>query len=61
MDTPYTYIFIRKDLSPAQQIVQASHAALEAGFVFDKPIKTTHIVLIGADNKDHLMQIGNHL
>ena len=34
---PYTYVFIRTDLSYAQQIVQASHATLEAGFKFEQP------------------------
>lgn len=27
----YTYIFVRQDLSPEQQIVQASHAAFKLG------------------------------
>lgn len=61
MDHPYTYIFIRKDLSPAQQLVQASHAALEAGFTFDKPHKTSSIIMIGAENKDELYDIGARL
>lgn len=58
---PYTYIFIREDLSVPQQIVQASHAALEAGFRFSKPDETSHIVLIGAKNQEHLEQISDHL
>ena len=61
MDTPYTYIFIRKDLAPEQQIVQASHAALEAGFRFDQPEKTSHIVLIGIDGQDELQRISSYL
>ena len=32
--TPYTYLFIRKDLSMAQQLVQIAHAAHDAGFRF---------------------------
>jgi hypothetical protein len=61
MDHPYTYIFIRKDLSMAQQLVQASHAALEAGHEFEKPHKTSSIILIGADDKDDLYKIGERL
>lgn len=61
MDHPYTYIFIRKDLSLAQQLVQASHAALEAGFEFDKPQQTSSIIMIGAENKDDLYKIGERL
>ena len=61
MDTPYTYIFIRKDLSVEQQIVQASHAALEAGFRFTQPEKTSHIVLIGIDGQEELEKISSYL
>ena len=32
--TPYTYLFIRKDLSFPQQLVQIAHAAHDAGFEF---------------------------
>jgi hypothetical protein len=55
------YIFIREDLTHEQQIVQASHAALEAGFQFSAPKETTHIVLIGAKDEDKLKQIQLHL
>lgn len=33
-DEMYTYVFIRTDLSIAQQIVQASHASAMAGHKF---------------------------
>ena len=55
------YIFIREDLSHAQQIVQAAHAALEAGFVYDQPKDSTHIVLIGAKNEEELLKISQYL
>jgi hypothetical protein len=59
--TPYTYLFIRTDLSPAQQIVQASHAALEAGNRFGPH---SHLVLIGTEGEDELLkaaaQLGEH-
>jgi hypothetical protein len=61
MNHPYTYIFIRKDLSPAQQLVQATHAALEAGFTFEKPQETSSIIMIGAKDKDELYQIRDRL
>ena len=61
MDHPYTYIFIREDIPLAQQLVQASHAALEAGFTFDKPHKTSSIIMIGAKDKDDLYKIGERL
>lgn len=61
MNTPYTYIFVRKDLSPAQQIVQASHAALEAGFRFNQPDTPTHIVLIGINDQAGIMSTADFL
>lgn len=61
MDTPYTYVFIRKDLSIPQLIVQSSHAALEAGFSFDRPPTTPHLVLIGVDSEDHLISTADYL
>jgi len=61
MDHPYTYIFIRTDLSPAQQLVQASHAALEAGFEFEKPSKTSSIIMLPAKDKSELYEIHDRL
>ena len=49
------YIFVRKDFSLAQQIVQAAHVALEAGFRFEKPDSPTHIVLIGVPDESTLL------
>ena len=31
---PYLYVLVRQDISPEQQLVQASHAAFEAGLRF---------------------------
>lgn len=57
-DTPYTYLFIRTDLSAPQQIVQASHAALGAGNRFGPH---SHLVLIGVDDEEALLKAANHL
>ena len=57
-DTPYTYLFIRTYLSAPQQIVQASHAALEAGNRFGSH---SHLVLIGMDNEETLLKAASHL
>ena len=56
MDTqPYTYILLRKDISPEQQIVQAAHAALEAGFIYKKPDNTSYLIVLEvADEKELL-------
>lgn len=50
-DHPYVYILVRSDISIEQQIVQASHAALEAGFRFKKPDVTSSIVLLTVPNQ----------
>jgi hypothetical protein len=55
------YIFIREDLTTPQKIVQASHAALDAGFAYDKPAGSTHIVLMGAKNEEELLKIRERL
>lgn len=61
MDHPYTYIFVRTDISIEQQLVQASHAALEAGFTFEKPVQTSSIIMIPAKDQEELYAIGNRL
>ena len=53
-EQPYTYVFVRNDLSYAQQIVQASHATLEAGFRFEQPEDVSAIVLFPAANEKEL-------
>lgn len=60
-ELPYTYVFIRKDLSYAQQIVQASHATLEAGFKFDQPAEISRIVLFPLNNEKDLFNKAKHL
>lgn len=61
MDHPYTYIFIRTDIPFEQQLVQSSHAALEAGFEFDKPHKTSSIIMLPAKNQADLHEIAQRL
>lgn len=55
MNQPYTYILLRKDISPAQQIVQAGHAALEAGFIYDKPDETSYLIVLEVANEEELL------
>lgn len=56
--TPYTYLFIREDLSTPQQIVQTAHAAHEAGETFGQH---SHMALIGAGTEQSLLKIAEHL
>jgi hypothetical protein len=56
--TPYTYVIIRKDISPEQQIVQACHAALEAGLRFKQPEQTSLLIVLEVPNQQALLDAG---
>jgi hypothetical protein len=58
--SPYTYLFVRKDLSIAQQMVQASHAALDAGKAFEGN-GGTNLVLIGVTDLHELREVARYL
>lgn len=58
MANPYTYVIIRKDISPEQQIVQACHAALEAGFRFKKPDETSFLIVLEVPDQKALLDAG---
>lgn len=53
--TVRSYIVVRRDLTPSQQAVQASHAAMEMGFKTQAPSSPTHIVLLGVENQAELL------
>lgn len=46
--TPFVYIYVRTDIPPVQQLIQAAHAAHEAGIMFGK-----HDSEDGKDNISH--------
>lgn len=56
MDNQYMYVFVREDLSVAQQIVQTSHATYEVGSVVGLS-KSPNFVLIGVKSEPHLHQV----
>lgn len=58
METPYTYLFIRKDLTIPQQIVQSAHAAACAGYAFGEH---SHLICFGIDSQDDLIKAAQHL
>ena len=47
---------MRQDIPIAAQLVQATHAALEAGFRFNKPTEPVNIVLIGIPDEQTLLE-----
>lgn len=61
MNKPYVYVLVRLDISPEQQIVQAGHAALEAGFAFSHPGQTASLIVLEVKDKDELLAASAHL
>lgn len=59
-DNPYMYLFVREDLSQAQQIVQAAHAVdeLNKKHLHDHG---NYMVLCSAINENHLLSIAMQL
>jgi hypothetical protein len=52
---PYTYVLVREDLPLEQQMVQACHAALEAGFAFDAPPTTSSLIVCTVPDREALL------
>ena len=53
--TPYIYVFIRKDLPLPQQVVQSSHACIEAAKSFlDNELEHPHLVVLGVKGEQQL-------
>lgn len=56
-DTPYVYIFVRKDLPPGQQIVQACHAVAECAHQYFKDVSEhPHFVILGVKDESALLK-----
>ena len=58
---PYMYVFVRTDMTAAQQIVQAAHATYEAGWKFDKPEHPLHLILFGVRNEAELLKASERI
>lgn len=57
---PRVYVLVRKDLSPAQQVVQACHVAYDAGSEFGST-KGLYLVLLELENLQHLEETEKYL
>lgn len=58
-DTPYVYVFVRRDIPLVQQIVQSSHACHHAGQDLGAP-SGCHLVLFQVADQHSLISIGEH-
>jgi hypothetical protein len=58
MERQYMYVFVREDLSPPQQIVQAAHASALIGEQYHA---NTNIVLFGSSSEDELKHHAQYL
>ena len=52
----YTYVLVRADLPLVQQLVQASHACLQAGARFPQPKEPCHLVVLTVASQAYLRQ-----
>lgn len=58
----YVHVVVRTDISLAQQLVQASHAALECGFSSERTFKEPcHLVLLEVSSEAELIAISERL
>jgi hypothetical protein len=58
---PHHYIIVRTDFSVEQQLVQAAHAAYEAGSKFGQPNLNGSMVMCAVPDEDALVKAGIHL
>jgi hypothetical protein len=59
MSGEYIYCFIRKDLSPVQQIIQLAHATFEVGTIDKTTGQPPNIVLFEVENEIKLLEAHN--
>lgn len=67
-ETPFVYLFVREDLPPVQQLIQAAHAAHEAGIMFGRcdsggwdKNDVSHFCVFGVSDEEHLFRIHKKL
>jgi hypothetical protein len=52
----YNYVFVRKDIPLADQLVQVGHVCLEAGTILGPASGTPSMVLLQLNNLEHLKE-----
>lgn len=60
-DVAFSYVFVRRDLTVAQQIIQSNHATYEAARMAPEGEPTPHICLFEVANERELISVTNEL
>lgn len=55
--TPYSYVIVRKDLEPAQRVVQSCHAIQEVTMENPEAHKNTHMIVLQVPSEAELKQV----
>jgi hypothetical protein len=59
---PYVYVLVRTDITVEQQVVQASHAAFEAGMRWHAPgAEVASLIVLGVPHKESLTRAARKL
>lgn len=59
--TPYSYVIVRGDLSPAQQVVQSCHSIQEVTMENPEMHKDTHMIVLKVEDEDRLKTLHKEL
>lgn len=59
--TPYSYVVVRKDLDPAQQVVQSCHAIQEVTMLNPEKHDNTHMVVLQVPDEETLKNVDREL
>lgn len=59
--TPYSYVLVRKDLSPAQRVVQSCHAIQEITMKYPDTHDNVHMIVLQVDSEHELKTIEKDL
>ena len=54
---PYVYVFVRRDISPGQQVVQSCHAVAKAAILYNGKLDVDpHMVVLGVKTETALFK-----
>lgn len=57
----HVYVFVRRNLSVSQQLVQASHSLWEAKSLHENHLDHPHLVVLGVSDETELLTVSQYL